>query len=62
VKDPRNKRLLNPDVWKVYPPIKPAIPCSVADDAIAKRFENVALSKLVNRQPSEPITPDECPY
>lgn len=43
-------------------PVKPAIPSSVADDAIAKRFENVAVSKLVNRQPSEPITPDECPY
>ena len=43
-------------------PVKPVLPSSVADDAIAKRFANVAVSKLVNRQPSEPITPDECPY
>ena len=45
-----------------HTPVKPVLPSSVADDAIAKRFANVAVSKLVNRQPSEPITPDECPY
>lgn len=43
-------------------PVKPVLSDNAIDTLIESQFANVAVSKLVNRQPSEPITPDECPY
>jgi hypothetical protein len=67
VKEPRNKRLLNPDVWKDYPPtnttpVKPAIPASDIDSLTAERFANVARAKELGVNGAVDITADECPY
>lgn len=61
MKEPRNKRLLNPDVWKQYPTVKPAIP-SAMDLADQQKRANVALAAKTIRQQTEPIQADECPY
>ena len=66
----RIPELRKPENWLPAPakkptkqkPVKPVLSDDAIDDLIESQFANVALSKLVNRQPSEPITPDECPY
>jgi hypothetical protein len=52
---------LNPDVWKPYQPVKPAIPLPM-DLADQQKRANVALAAKTIRQPVEPIQADECPY